>query len=269
LSEDNPAADLHILPPGSGHSGDLASEKNLPRSARWGFWATLIWGAVIGAIFVALQTIVLIVALAYRYGNHPHSELEIQDLAINGAIIALATLVTTVGCSAVVVGAIKLKKGAVISEYLDLKRIEFLTTAKWVGALAILIIMSDVLATSLGRPIVPEFVAHAYKTAGPLGFVWFALALVIAAPLSEEIYFRGFLFSGFEASFLGPFGTILVTAGLWALVHVQYDAYDVATVFALGLLLGSARRYTGSLLTPMVLHAVANMVAVTETAILS
>jgi membrane protease YdiL (CAAX protease family) len=86
--------------------------------------------------------------------------------------------------------------------------------------------------------------------------------------LFEETFFRGFVFKGFESGFMGPIGAVLATTGLWAAIHIQYDAYGIATVFCLGLLLGTARAMTGSLLVPLGLHATANLVATIETAVL-
>jgi CAAX protease family protein len=91
--------------------------------------------------------------------------------------------------------------------------------------------------------------------------------LIIAAPLFEEAFFRGFLLKGLESSFMGPIGAVVVTAGLWALIHVQYDAFGMATIFCLGLLLGTARVFTGSLLVPLGLHAFTNLGATIEAAI--
>ena len=96
--------------------------------------------------------------------------------------------------------------------------------------------------------------------------IW--VAVIIAAPLFEETFFRGFLFKGFESSFMGPIGAVLVTAGLWAVIHLQYDAYGMASIFLFGLLLGAARVFTASLLVPLGLHAAASLVATIEVAIL-
>src|ERR1043166_9405781 len=100
---------------------------------------------------------------------------------------------------------------------------------KWIGLLAGLIVLSDSITILLGRPIVPSFMSAIYATANPPWMLW--VALIIAAPLFEEVLFRGFLFTGFESSFMGPIGTVIVTAGLWAIIHVQYDAYGIATIF--------------------------------------
>jgi membrane protease YdiL (CAAX protease family) len=95
--------------------------------------------------------------------------------------------------------------------------------------------------------------------------IW--LALIVAAPLFEETFFRGFLFKGFESSFIGPSGAVLATAGLWAVIHAQYNLYEMTIIFCLGLLLGGARRATGTLSVPLALHAVVNLVATIEAAL--
>jgi membrane protease YdiL (CAAX protease family) len=264
VPEDKLSLTAHISSPLFGHGSDLAGAEKLPGVAHWGFWGTLIWGAVIGAIFVALQTILVIAAVGYRYGSHV-TRLDVEGLARDGGFLALSTLVTTIGCSGAVVGIIKMKKGAVIAEYLGLKKIALRDILRWVGFFAIFMIVSGLLATFLRRPE-SSFMADAYSTSDPLGLFWFAV--VVAAPLSEEIFFRGFLFRGLEASFLRPVGTIFVTAGLWAALHVQYDAYDIASIFAMGLLFGAARRDTGSLLLPIGLHMFVNLLATTEAAVL-
>jgi membrane protease YdiL (CAAX protease family) len=48
---------------------------------------------------------------------------------------------------------------------------------------------------------------------------------------------------------------------------MQYDGYGIASIFAMGLILGAARVKTGSTILAMLLHALANLVAMTETVI--
>jgi membrane protease YdiL (CAAX protease family) len=80
------------------------------------------------------------------------------------------------------------------------------------------------------------------------------------------LWFRGFLFAGIGATPLGVPGAILLTAGLWAALHMQYDLYDMSSVFLLGLLFGTARYRTGSLWPSLSMHMFANLVATVETA---
>jgi len=61
----------------------------------------------------------------------------------------------------------------------------------------------------------------------------------------EEILFRGFLFRGWRRSRRDVWFVVILTALLWAVVHLQYDPYVIAQVFAYGLVLGWIRWVTG------------------------
>ncbi len=60
----------------------------------------------------------------------------------------------------------------------------------------------------------------------------------------------------------------MVTALAWAAIHVEYDLYWKAPIFAIGLLLGVARLRTGSLYLTIALHAALNLVALLEVVLL-
>ena len=249
------------------HSGETTEGVVLPRPAHWGFCGTVVWGVVIGILFIIVQavTIALVVYSSTEHISGSDFEQLFASSANNGHFLSFATLATAAaGCGAIA-GIIKLKRGSLLKEYLGLELAPARTLLKWIGLAALFVVSSDSLTLALGRRIVPEFMSSVYASANPAWMIW--LALVVAAPLFEETFFRGFLFKGFESSFMGPTGAVLVTAGLWAMVHVQYNGYEMAIIFCLGLLLGGARRATGSLSVPLALHAAVNFVATIETAL--
>lgn len=89
-----------------------------------------------------------------------------------------------------------------------------------------------------------------------------ALVVVLVAPVLEELVFRGYLFKAWRQSRLGFSGTLLLTSLLFALVHGgQYGLVQVGMVFVLGAILGLAREKSGSVLLPMLLHALNNLVS--------
>ncbi len=90
------------------------------------------------------------------------------------------------------------------------------------------------------------------------------IALVLAAPVSEEIFFRGFLFYGILKTRLGPVGAVVLSSLIWAPLHFQYDLYGMCTVLALGLLFGYARLKTKSVYIPIVMHSLMNFIAAME-----
>jgi len=115
----------------------------------------------------------------------------------------------------------------------------------------------------LGRDIVPPVMSELYRTSTHLTLLWFAL--VVAAPITEEFFFRGFMFKGLQHSKLGNIGAIVFTSFVWSIVHLQYNAYEVGSIFLIGLLLGWARVKTGSVLLTIAMHMMVNLIATLET----
>jgi len=82
----------------------------------------------------------------------------------------------------------------------------------------------------------------------------------IGAPLSEELLFRGFLFSGLAKSRLGLVGTSLLTAAGWTALHAGYSVAGLLEIFVIGLYFSWLLVRTGSLWVPIFCHAVYNTV---------
>lgn len=87
-----------------------------------------------------------------------------------------------------------------------------------------------------------------------LGF----LATVVAAPLAEEVFFRGFLLPAFAIQW-GFFPGAVVTSVLFAFSHVSLGL--LLPVFVSGLLLAWLYRRTGSLWNCVLAHGIQNGLA--------
>jgi membrane protease YdiL (CAAX protease family) len=230
----------------------------------WGFWATVGFSAIVAAVFLTIQIAVLIVFLivvGVENGDVAHEEFACP-LERNGFLLSVATLASTPVATGLVVLFAALRKGISARDYLGLRAISWREMLRWMLILGALIVVYDVAMVILGRPIVPEFMLEAYQTAKIPLFLW--LALVAAAPIFEEIFFRGFVFAGILHSRLGAAGAILLTSLTWAAIHVQYDAFDMTVIFLAGLLFGWARLRTNSLLPCIAMHALMNFVATVE-----
>ena len=127
------------------------------------------------------------------------------------------------------------------------------------AALLAWLVVSDQLAVLFRQPVVPEVMIEAYRTAYLPPLLW--LALIVGAPLSEEVFFRGFLFKGVLHSRSGGGGAVLLTSLLWSVVHLQYNAFGVAVIFFTGLLFGYVRWKTGSIFPGILMHALMNALA--------
>ena len=84
------------------------------------------------------------------------------------------------------------------------------------------------------------------------------LVVGVGAPLSEELLFRGFLFSALAGSRLGFGGAALVTSASWAALHYGYTPIGLTEVFLVGLLFAWLLWRTGSLWVAIFCHALYN-----------
>lgn len=227
----------------------------------WGFWATVGLTLVIAIAFVLAQTAVFAVWLIAS-----HSKTAPTDAASNGFILALTTCVTTPVVFGLAWLFSRIRVGSQAAHYLGLRSVPRKEYLRWSVGILVLVVISDGITKLMGRPIVPDFMLDAYKSAGFAPLFW--LALIVAAPLTEETLFRGFLFEGILHSRSGAAGAIIISAIWWACIHLQYDLYGIATIFVSGLFLGYVRLKTGSIFVTVFLHGLMNFIATTEVAVL-
>jgi len=232
----------------------------------WGLLATIVWGVAGLCVWFATQLAVVIV-YARTLAEAGDMATVMQKLANDGFLLALTTVVAGPAWIAVMAIAAR-RRGWRVADYLALvvpRRSDF---AFGFACMAPLLIAFDVLTYATGHDVVPTFMFEAYKSAQASGsLVLFAIAVVIIGPVTEEIVFRGFLFRGLSASFLGVGGTLIATSVAWALMHLQYPWLIIAQIFLIGLLLGWLRWASGSTLLTISLHVPANFVATIEAAI--
>jgi CAAX protease family protein len=97
---------------------------------------------------------------------------------------------------------------------------------------------------------------------GGLGTVAAGLLIVVAAPISEEIFFRGFIFGGLRRRLPFP-GAALIAAAIFGLFHYT-GAGSIAVVpqlAFLGFALCWVYEETGSIYPTMAIHAINNALA--------
>jgi CAAX protease family protein len=230
----------------------------------WGPWATAGWGFFIFIVWSIAQIVpaaVIWILLIRRNGGKDAGAL-IRSTLENGHVMALSILIGSLVASVFLWGVILLRKGAKPASYLGFQPLKGRII---LGSLAIgvmLFLTSDLLTYTLGKPILPPIMIKSYGTMGNL--IIFILGFQLLGPLFEEMFFRGFLLEGFRRSRLGGVGAVLLTSAAWACLHIQYDAYEVATVFVCGLVMGYLRLKTGSLWTSLPIHLLMNAWAATE-----
>jgi membrane protease YdiL (CAAX protease family) len=226
----------------------------------WGFWATLGWGLLIAIAYVMVQSIAAGVFIALGglpAGTNRH---DIEAITTNGKLIALVTLASAPVVIGLCLGIVRLREGLPERDYLALKWASLRTVLRWLALFLVFLIVVDFGLSAIEGKKTQEFMKSVLATTGTMmPLLW--LALVVAAPIAEEIFFRGFLFTGLQYSKLGGPGAVLVSGVTFACIHIQYDLQGLVFVLLVGFFLGLARLKTGSLFLCMTLHGVMNFIS--------
>ena len=159
---------------------------------------------------------------------------------------------------AVLYGLIRQRVDHQVWNFMALIPVPPLTFLRWVGYTILVVVAAELL-----EPLLRDSLGGNGPD-DPLGnaelSLVMVLAVVVVAPIFEEIVFRGFLFDGLRGTSLGTLGSALLLTSIWTLLHAQPDPATMVFVFALGLVFSFARIITGSLIVPIGLHGLFNAV---------
>jgi membrane protease YdiL (CAAX protease family) len=233
----------------------------------WKFWGTALWGLFIFAgMFVGQIAVVLWFVLrregAFDYAAAIHvvgGGLTIAVSVIMGLPVVLATLWI----------AIRMSRTP-FADYLALRGTSWINFVIGAVALGVLVMGWDAVSRATGREVTAGFMGEVLQSARADGVVWLLVfAFCVAAPVTEELFARGFLYRGWSETFLRVPGAILLSSLVWTLLHLQYDWFFLGEVFSIGLLLGYLRyRFNSTWLTIFV-HGLNNLAAVVQTIVIT
>ena len=98
----------------------------------------MLWGAVVGATFVSLQVVTILVLGRLPQKGASEGELArfFESTVEDGTLFSVATFVTAAVCCPLVLAIIKLKKHSQVRDYLALHVVPARTALRWFGALA-------------------------------------------------------------------------------------------------------------------------------------
>ena len=242
---------------------EVVEPTGLDEPSPWGFWATLAFSLAVMVLFLLAQSVVLLGLGVAQWISAPHfSAEEFLEVANSGLCLSLATCASTSACLALIVLLVKLRKRLTIRDYLALNRVPTKRFLGWIAILLVFVVISDGVTWLLGREIVPEVMVNVYRTAVFVPLLW--TAMIIAAPLFEEVFFRGFMFRGIQQSRLGNVGAVLITSLTWTIIHTQYDLYHLLVIFAGGILLAVACIQSNSTCVSIAMHSLMNLIATIE-----
>ena len=225
----------------------------------WGYFATFGWaflGYLVSA-FVAAGVLYLWNPVAFPL------DLDLMGSMQNARYVGWTTILSNLIFVVVLAWAAR-RAGWAAKDYLALNWAPRSEVVIAIASLILLLPAMDTLAYLLGQPIIPAFVADIYRNAqqtGTMLLLW--LAIVVAAPVGEEIVFRGFLFRGWVRAARPIIGILAITV-IFSIVHIQYNWFGLLQVFLIGLLLTWTRWRSGSTLLAMVLHILSNFYAMMQ-----
>jgi uncharacterized protein len=248
---------------------DSAAPPPIPAAASkpprvWKFWATLGWSLLLYIAMTAAAAIGIVLALNWYGIDISVAEADRAAFLNDGIVVATTSLSGTLPVLAVIWLAVRLARQK-FADYLALRLPSARHAAIGLGGIIALMAMIDATSKLVGRPVVPQVLIDGVRSAADhhaLGF--FTLALVMTAPITEELAFRGFIYRGFAASRLGTVGAVLLSSLIFTAIHIQYDLITLAGVLATALLLGTMRAISGSTLLTISMHALNNGVVLLE-----
>jgi uncharacterized protein len=229
----------------------------------WKFWGTALWGLVVFAAMFAGQMTVVAWFVLRRGG--PIDIAAAIHVVGGGITISLSVIA---GLPAVLLAlwiAIRASRTP-FADYLALRGTSWINFIIGAVTLAAVVMGWDLLSHATGREVTPGFMGDVLQSARADGALWLLVAaFCVAAPVSEELFARGFLYRGWSETFLGPAGAILLSSLVWTALHLQYDWFFFGEVFSIGLLLGYLRRRFNSTWLTIFVHSLNNLAAVAQT----
>ena len=231
--------------------------------APWGVWRIVRALVLIAIVVLAAQFIALRIAWNVKWGDAP--KMHFGDVAGRGAFAGISLTVTAWVAALVMVPLLR----SMVNEetrpwqFLGFKRVGTKQVLAWCGVALLLIVVTAGLISFVNDYSYVAGMLKAYATVPP---VLLFTAFVIAAPVSEELLFRGLLLSALDSRGTPVWISACLSSALWAALHVQYDLFLMGTIFFSGLLLAAARRKTGSIYPCIAMHALNNAVSFAEMA---
>ena len=176
---------------------------------------------------------------------------------LSGTALALAQMAQELSFL-LVPFALAASKGASVAEgmrRLGLVAFRRLNALKWMGAaVGIYLVVVMAYVALVGEPEQDDF-AH------DLGPLWIQILLIaIAAPIGEEVCFRGMLFGGLRER-LPRWAAALIAGAVFGVLHAFTGLSAVPPLIAFGFLLALVYERTGSILPCILLHMLNDSVA--------
>jgi membrane protease YdiL (CAAX protease family) len=221
-------------------------------------------------VLLVLATIVSVIVSTVAVGDLLAFQRG-EAVSVGGALLILT--VTQMGLVAIAIGFVAIPRALVGVRLLPprgaVRSVLFgigLAVPAWIGATLLGYILIRLLEL-LGRDPQAGVVEQAIARLDPTVLI---LAVVLVAPVAEELFFRGVVLNAWLREY-GARAGVLGSAALFAVIHADISSWNaligsvanVVPIFGLGVALALVYRQTRSLVAPMALHAGFNAISLT------
>jgi len=216
----------------------------------WPWWAPCI---IAGGLIALLIPVVVLEATGSSSG---------QDSELSTAAIVIATLFQDLLILGLVLGLAWSTGGRPTFAQFGLRRTSFwsafgLSAAVFIG----FFLLSAIYSVALGIEESDDLALDLGADESIVKAVAVGLMVCVAAPITEELFFRGFLFAALWKRFGWVTGA-LVSGAIFGFIHVGgTEAHFLPLLALLGFLFAALYRATGSLLPCIALHSLNNALA--------
>ena len=220
-------------------------------------WAIL---AALLAVFVVAAIAFALLAAAIEIGGGSVTEDGPPGLLISATLVQDAAL----AAAAIVFSAIW-ARGLTPATF-GLRSVPLRAAVGWSAlAYATFWVATAIFVTIVGEPEQQDLVRDLREQDALATLIGFGFLLTIAAPLAEELFFRGFVF-GVLREKVGTAVGVVVSGALFGVIHLPSSPLvSVGVLSIFGMLLCLLYLKTGSLLPCIALHAVNNSIAFAAT----
>ena len=230
----------------------------------WRIWPTIGFTILIFLVNIIISVAIIICIAVITKQDNPNIDLKtsIHKISEIGSYECVSYILSAIFCVPLIILCAKLKKGISIREYLALRMPNKQSYLIWLPITFIYIALTDGAKAFFNIPTIDESSRQLYDTTGfkPL----FYITVILAAPIYEEFLMRGFLFASILRTRIKSNGAILITSALWAILHVQYGYLDCFIIFVAGMIIGTARVKSSSLIVCIAMHVFGNLIFTIE-----
>jgi membrane protease YdiL (CAAX protease family) len=235
-----------------------------PHAPTWGKLRVAVYSVILIAVYYVVQLITVAIALGIEIARDPGIDVDARSISIasDGDVLAASLIATVLVCTPLLL-LLSSRRAPGLRALLGLDAVRPATAFGWLAGIVAMGLATDLLWEAMGREPMVEFMVEVMATTDSL--VLLCTAMVLAAPLFEELLFRGFVLEGLRVSGVASWMAVAISAALWAVIHLQYELPEMTLVFLLGLVLGTARVRTGSLLPSVLGHVAWNAISYVQT----